>query len=91
MADSDDSNSNDCLLIQEAQAIPEIEVFSDSMVTQDGSIPASIPQGTIEWLLLQKGLTSNDESIKPAPPLPDISDLSDVSDNIGIYPPPAVA
>ena len=89
MIESDDSN--DCLFIQEAQAIPEIEVFSDSMITQDGSIAASVPQGTIEWLLLQKGLTSNDESMKPAPPLPDISDLSDVSDNIGIFPPPAVA
>ena len=89
MLESDDSN--DCVLIQEAQAIPEIEVSSDSMVTQDGSIPANPPQGTIEWLLLQKGLTSNEDSIKPAPPLPDISDLSDVSDNIGIFPPPAVA
>ena len=89
MVDSDDSN--DCLLIQEAQTIPEIELSSDSMVTQDGSIAPGVPQGTIDWLLLQKGLTSNEESIKPAPPLPDISDISDVSDNIGIFPPPAVA
>ena len=89
MIESDDSN--DCVLIQEAQAIPEIEVSSDSMVTQDGSAAATVPQGTIEWLLMQKGLTSDEESIKPAPPLPDISDLSDVSDNIGIFPPPAVA
>ena len=89
MNESDDSN--DCLLIQEGQTIPDIELSSDSTIAQDGPIAAGVPQGTIEWLLLQKGLTSNEESVKPAPPLPDISDISDVSDTIGVFPRPAVA